>query len=179
TLNLNLAFKPDFAGVQTKNVYGYAQTTGGLSAGWSKLGTWTVPVAGNQPLQTVSVTPSSGSGSDGTLTFVFAGGSGGPDLAAVQVLFNVALSGVAACYIQVDPAHGSAWLANDGLTAWLGAITLGNSGSLQNSQCTVNGAGSNGTLSGNNYTLNINLGVKGPFAGTKNVYGYAQTIGGI
>jgi len=100
--------------------------TGGLFSGIgeSSIRELVITTAGPDipPPQAVSVTPFSGSGSNGTFTFVTRGRTGGPNLAAVQALFNTAINGVGACYIQADPAHGSVWLANDGLTGWFGNL---------------------------------------------------------
>ena len=62
------------------------------------------------------------------------------------------------------------YLANDAVTAWVGSVTLGQSGTVQNSQCTVNAAASSVSGSGNNLTLNIAITFQAAFSGTKNIY---------
>ena len=61
-----------------------------------------------------------------------------------------------------------------------GTITPG-SGSQSNSQCTLLGAGSSVAASGNVLTMNLSLsfGFDAAFTGTQNVYGMAQTAGGV
>jgi hypothetical protein len=47
---------------------------------------------------------------------------------------------------------------------------LGQSGTLQNSQCAVNAASSSVSGSGNNLTVNLALSFQASFTGTKNIY---------
>ena len=174
TLDLALTFQATFIGA--KNVYAYAQSAGGLTSAWPQLGTWTLS---NQPPLPVSVMPSSGTGRSQTFSVVYSDPNGVTDLASTQVVFNTAVNGIAACYINVDPTHGFAWLGTDGFTSWMGPITLGAAGSLQNSQCILNGAGSSVAPAGNTVTLNLALTFQATFVGTKNVYAYAQSAGGL
>src|SRR5215472_15141805 len=62
---------------------------------------------------------------------------------------------------------------NDSGSAWLGPVTRGTNGTVQNSQCTVNAGRSSVVLSGNNLTLNLALTFNSSFAGTKSLYGWA------
>jgi len=158
-------------------VYGYAATAEGLNSGWAALGTWTV--SGPQPPQVLSVTPSSGSGSSQTFSFVFSAPLGAADLNSLITLINSALSGTSGCYVQVDPVHNLLWLANDSATTWGSGIAFGSSNTVQNSQCAVSGAGSNIQRSGNNLTLNLAVSFQAGFTGAKNVYGYAATAEGL
>jgi hypothetical protein len=176
TLNLAIGFKSAFSG--SKNVYSNAQTAAGQTTGWQVVGTWTVSVS-NQPPQTLSVNPSSGSGSSQTFSVVFSDVNGPTDLASAQVIINNALSGVNACYVWVEPNHGWVWLANDSYSSWPGPLTLGTPGTLQNSQCTVNVGASSGVLAGNTYTLNLVVSFPAAFAGLKNIYGYATNLAGL
>jgi hypothetical protein len=95
------------------------------------------------------------------------------------VVVNSSLSGYQGCYISIDPVHQTLLLLNDGATAWQGPITLPTSGTLANSQCTINGGSSSIALSGNNATVNLALSFSGSFGGAKSVYGYAQAAGGL
>jgi uncharacterized repeat protein (TIGR01451 family) len=174
TVNLALSFSSTFGGV--KNVYGYAQAAGGLNSGWTALGNWTVPAV---PPQAVSVTPSTGTGSSNTFSFLYSDANGASDLGILQVVVNSSLSGYQGCYISIDPVHQTLLLLNDGATAWQGPITLPTSGTLANSQCTINGGSSSIALSGNSATVNLALSFSGSFGGAKSVYGYAQAAGGL
>src|ERR1035438_7433705 len=174
TVNLALSFSGSFGGA--KNVYGYAQAAGGLNSGWTALGNWTVTAA---VPQAVSVTPSTGTGSSNTFSFVYSDANGASDLGVLQVVVNASLSGYQACYVSIDPVHNTLWLLNDGATAWQGPITLPTSSTLANSQCTINGGSSSIALSGNNATVNLALSFATGFGGAKTVYGYAQAAGGL
>jgi hypothetical protein len=176
TLKLSLTFKPAFAGA--KNIFGYARSVGGLFSGWQTLGAWTVPGT-VQPPQVVSVTPSSGAGGSQVFSFVYSDPNGKGDLAEAQGLINTAVSGTGACYVFYNPALGSVTLANDGYTSLLGPMTLGMAATLQNSQCTVNGATSSATWSANTLTLNLSLTFNTAFAGAKSLFGYARSVGGL
>jgi hypothetical protein len=59
TWNAAMTFKPAYAGA--KNIYLRAVDRSGANSGWQQLGIWTVASAAGTPT-TVSVTPSSGSG---------------------------------------------------------------------------------------------------------------------
>jgi hypothetical protein len=49
-------------------------------------------------------------------------------------------------------------------------VTLGTSGTVSNSQCTVNASASSGVASGNNLTINVSLSFKPAFTGAKKIY---------
>jgi hypothetical protein len=133
----------------------------------------------NQPPQTVSVTPVSGSGLSQVFTLVYSDPAGAADIGAALVLINGTLSGPGSCDVQADPVHKYLWLLNDGATAWLGPITAGVAGTVQNSQCTVSGATSSVVASGNTLTVNLGLTFQSGFAGAKTVYGNAISAGGL
>ena len=166
TVNLALSFKPAFAGA--KNVYtDVASAATGLDSGWKQIGAWTVPVG---PPTLVSVTPSSGSGSSQTFTFVYSDSQGYAAITALLTLVNSSLSGTAGCYLLYYPGSNAFYVANDAGTAWLGPMALGSPGSLQNSQCTVDAGSSSFLGSGMNLTVNLAVSFKPAFAGAKNVY---------
>jgi uncharacterized repeat protein (TIGR01451 family) len=177
TINLALTFKAAFGGV--KNVYMNAQDSGGLWSNWQQRGAWTVPGAGNAPPATVSVTPSSGSGSSQTFSFVFSDPNGYTDLSTAYMLVNSTLNWPGACSAYYDRSANALWLLNDAANLWIGPVTPGAATTMQNSQCSLSGAGSSVSGSGNNLTVNLALTFKGAFGGTKNVYMNAQDSGGL
>ncbi len=174
TINLALSFSTAFGG--PKSVYAYAQALNGLNSGWVPIGNWTVLTV---PPQAVSVTPSAGTGTTNTFSFLYFDANGASDLGIVQFVINSSLSGYRACYVNVDFARKSLWLLSDDATTWQGPITVPGTGALQNSQCTVIGGSSSVGVSGNNTTLNLALGFSHGFAGLKTVYGYAQAVNGL
>jgi hypothetical protein len=173
-VSLNFTFKNSFLG--TKRVYIQTQDTGGLASGWQEVGLWVV----NGPAVPVnlSVTPSSGSGSSRIFAFVFSDGNGFGDLPWVQMLFNTSLSGSNGCYVHYDLASNAILLLNDAASAWLGPMTLGTANSLQNSQCTINGANSWPSGFGQQLQLELSVSFKPAFAGAKNIYMQTQDLSG-
>ncbi|MGA3025910.1 MAG: hypothetical protein ABSF98_14165 [Bryobacteraceae bacterium] len=177
TLSLDVAvtFIVPFVGV--KNVYGYAADDGGLNSGWQTLGTWTAasPVAPTA----VSVTPNSGTGTSGSFTFKFSSVNGYGYLKTTYMLLNATLSSVNGCKLEYQQSTNHLYLYNDSGSAITGPVTPGVAGTLSNGQCSVN-AGSS-SVSGSVDTLSLDLAVSFtvPFAGVKNVYGYAADDGGL
>ncbi len=91
--------------------------------------------------------------------------------------FSTSVSAAAnACFILYDAASNALYLLNDANTAWLPPLALGSTAILQNSQCAINGTGSNISQSANNLTVNVSLRFKSPaFTGAKNLYAYANS----
>jgi hypothetical protein len=89
-----------------------------------------------------------------------------------QALFMIAgnTSGAAGCVLMWDRASNSFYLANDAATVWAGPVQGGSSGTVQNSQCVLNGSTSTGNGSGNTLTVYFGLSFKAAFTGTKNTY---------
>ncbi|MGA2194319.1 MAG: SBBP repeat-containing protein [Bryobacteraceae bacterium] len=162
TLNLALTFQTAYGGV--KNVY--MEAVGALgTSGWQQRGTWTVPVT----VQTVSVTPSAGSGATQTFSFQFTDSAGATDLRSVSAMVNSTLSGVSGCEVDYNRALNTLSLLTDSGGQPSSNLTPG-SGTAQNSQCILNGAGSSVTTSGTLLTMNLALTFQPAFGGAKNVY---------
>ncbi|MBI3473450.1 MAG: matrixin family metalloprotease, partial [Candidatus Solibacter usitatus] len=168
TLVLSLSFKAAFAG--GKNIYMGALNSVGLFSGWQTRGTWTVTAGGPQAPSAVSVTPSSGSGPAQSFRLVYSDAAGYANLAWVNLDIHSTLTSVGGCYFQYNPATNVILLANDAGTAWAGSTPLGSAGSLQNSQCALDMAGSSASGAGNNLTLNLPLSFKPALAGARNIY---------
>jgi hypothetical protein len=75
------------------------------------------------------------------------------------------------CLVYYAPSTNRIYLENNAATAW--QSTPMGSGSLSNSQCTVNAAGASVTAAGNTLTLNVPITFTSGFAGVKNTYMYA------
>jgi hypothetical protein len=78
----------------------------------------------------------------------------------------------------VTPWTGAVWLAND-TGNWPAGLTLGATGTLQNSQCALNVGASSATLSGNTYTLKLVIAFQAAFTGIKNIYSLATSLSGL
>jgi hypothetical protein len=167
TVTLALSFAPAFAGA--KKVYAEVLNAA-LTSGWVQLGSWTVPSgSAPSPPAAVSVTPNSGSGSAQTFVFAFSDSSGATDIRSTQMDINATLAVNGACYLYYVRVYNEIYLASD-TGVWQGPIPVGVSGTLQNSQCTVNAGASSATASGNNLTVSLALSFTSAFAGAKKVY---------
>ncbi len=133
----------------------------------------TLPTA--QPSATDSG-PITGAGASQTLTFQFSHPQGFSQLGVLNVLINTALNGGSACYIAYSQPAGVLFLVNDGgPDAGLSPpLTLGSTSTVQNSQCTVHGAGSAAQGAGNTFTLTLRLTFSPTFTGSKVIYTAAR-----
>jgi hypothetical protein len=176
TLNLAMTFKPAYAG--GKNIYLHAVDVSGAKSGWEPLGAWTVAFTSGAS-STVSVSPSSGSGTNQNFALQYSETAGAASLAQVWVYFNATLANPAlsTCMLYYNPATNQINLLNNNATVWLPA-TLGAATTLQNSQCSLNVAASTVILSGNTLTLNLAITFQPAYAGAKNIYLHAVDISG-
>jgi len=126
----------------------------------------------------VSVSPASGSGSSQVMTFTFNDASGWQDLGVVNVLINNVLDGRNACYLAYSRPAGVLYLVEDNGGTLSAGLALGGAGSVSNSQCTVAGASSVASGSGNTLTLILNLSFAAGFGGNKVVYLAAGDVAG-
>ena len=89
------------------------------------------------------------------------------------MLINYDLDGRQACYLAYVVPSNSLLLVDDAGDAggpFAGNIVLNGSGSVNNSQCTITGAGSIAVGNGNTLTLTLNLSFTSSFGGNKVVY---------
>ncbi len=148
-----LAVALTFSGSAPENVYLESTDRTGASSGWVQKGTW--GVSAGLPAA-VSLSPNAGAGTTQTFTGVYSDPNGAADFATVRMLFNSSLNGVNACYVVYNRVVNGLYLANDAGTL-LAPITPGSSAQVSNSQCTLLGAGSSYSSSGNNGTLSLAL----------------------
>ena len=163
-LNLALTFQPAFGGAKT--VYMDAGSKSG-TLNWMQEGAWTSP-----PVVTMSVSPSSGNANQQTFSIQVSDSTGAADLTTAGVLFNATASTVSGCAITYSETQNTLTLLTDAGGQPAASITPG-SGTQQNSQCVLNGAGSSVALVGNLLTLNLAIAFQPAFSGTKNVYAQA------
>jgi hypothetical protein len=171
-LTLAITFKSSFQG--SYNTYMYAHDNAGLASSWQQMGTWTVPGASQNPTN-VSVSPSSGSGMTQTFTITAASSSGYRNLDNIQFVVG---SG-AGCYFYYITSSNVVYLNSDGGSGWVGNANLGGSGTLQNSQCSLNLAASSAVGSSNNLALTLAITFKSSFQGSYNTYMYAHDNAGL
>ncbi len=131
----------------------------------------------NSPPAVVSVSPASGSGSSQSYHLTVSDANGFGDLASVQFTIGQTGSSANSCNLAYGPPANGLYLLNDARTQWMGPVKLGSSGSLSNSQCSVNLSSSSSSGSGSTLTVDLALSFTAGFAGTKNVYLYALDKG--
>jgi len=136
------------------------------------------------PASPTAASPASGSGSSTTFTFTFSDTGGSQNLTVEDVLINAVLDGRHACYLAFvpsGPSSGTVYLVDDAGDAGGPYQTLGlpGNGSIQNSQCTIGGAGSAVSTSGNTLTLTLPIVFGANFAGNKVIYMSAQDTSGV
>jgi hypothetical protein len=93
-------------------------------------------------------------------------------------LINGPLDSAHGCYVYYALASNALYMVNDAASAFTAPLTPGSAGTLSNSQCTLNGAGSSASGSGNTLTLALSISFTPAFAALQNIYGYALDSGG-
>ena len=121
------------------------------------------------PPTAVSATPS-GTGASQTFALVYSDSRGFADISWVEMNWSATQATAGACYLHYDRATNVLQLSNDAGSGWVGSVTLGAPGTMQNSQCIVDAGASSASGSGNNLTVNLALTFKPAFAGAKNIY---------
>ena len=124
--------------------------------------------SGSPPVNT-GVTPSSGGGASQTFGFQFSDASGATDLTTVSVLFHSTPSAANGCAVVYNRVTNALSLLTDAGGAPPGSITPG-SGTQENSQCILNGAGSSVSAAGTILTLNLAISFQPPMAGATSIY---------
>jgi hypothetical protein len=176
TLAVALTFASTVAG--PRNVYMNAFGLSGQTSGWVQTGTWT-PNASAGPPSIVSVTPDTGNGQSQIFSAVYSDPNGVTDLSVVSLAINTSITNVNTCRVYYYPQSNELLMLNDAGTAFLTpTLTPGGSGTVANSQCTLNATSSSVSTSGNNLTVNVSLTFAGTFAGERNLYLIASGLGG-
>jgi hypothetical protein len=133
------------------------------NTGWLARGTWDV----NALVQATSITPNSGNVTTQSFVLAFSDSEGVvADLAAARVRFRDPVSGVQ-CGIAYSAMTNQVRMLDD--AGVFGPFVSFGSGTLTNSQCTLNLATSSAAPSGNDLTLTLVVTFKAGFAGAKNV----------
>jgi hypothetical protein len=128
------------------------------------------------PLFVISANPTSGGGASVTFALTVSDGKGAGSIVSATLLLNSSLTGTGGCFVSYSQRNNSLYLANDGVSAWLGPSVVGGGAVLSNSQCTVNPAAASVTLAGSALTLSIPMTFAAAFAGAKTSWGYASDV---
>jgi hypothetical protein len=162
-----------FVGGQTSSfdlpVAGAIQSSNpGASTGWvARLGVTAAPA---QVPSTISVSPSSGSGSSVTFTAQYSHPAGATSLVTVSLLINNTASLDFGCYVTYTPSTNLFALFNDIASTGSLPVTPNASGSQQNSQCSLRGQGSFASVSGNTLSLTVSISFLPYHLGNRTVY---------
>jgi hypothetical protein len=174
TVNLALTFQTGFTGLKKNFMLAY-DAVNNLNSGFQNRGTWTPnPVAAPSA---VSVTPSSGSGlGPQTFSYLYSDTFGYQNIYLVQTILNTTLSWPGSCGTMYIAPSGSLYLMSDDGSSWMGPVTIGQPGTLQNSQCTLNAGASSASGSGTTLTVNLVLTFQPGFTGLKNNFMIANDV---
>ncbi|HZU29428.1 MAG TPA: FG-GAP-like repeat-containing protein, partial [Bryobacteraceae bacterium] len=116
--------------------------------------------------------PAGGGGMSGQFQFQFSDGNGAADIARTWMVFNATLSPLNACQLTYIASVNRLYLMSDDSKSWVGFVTPGGSGTLHNSQCTLNAPTSTVSASGNTLTITVDLSFTQVFGGIKQAYAY-------
>ena len=121
------------------------------------------------------MTPNVGHGTSQSFQFVASDTAGNGDLLLVEGWFTPSsASNLNTCLIYYGVSSQLLYLASDDVSS-LSSATIGTTGVLQNSQCTVDVGSAMATPSGNNLILAVTVTFKAGFApGTKQIWMYAE-----
>jgi Zn-dependent metalloprotease len=162
TLSLDITFLPAFGG--PASVAMKAQSFTGANTGWLSKGTWTV---GGVAVAAVSIAPNTGTGVATTFTAQFTDALGATaDLKRAMVRFGA--STLNACVVDYNAITATVRLFDD--LGVPGAPAPFGSGTLTNSQCTLDLSQSSATPGGTDLTLTLRLTFKAPLLGTQPIF---------
>ncbi len=164
TLTLALVFRSSFAGARPS--FAKVIDSGGLQLAFQTTGSWTVP-SGNLAPVSLYANPASGSGLTQAFSFVTADPNGNQDVSIFNVIVNSSLNSVNACWVQYYRQLNQLRLLSDNIATFFGPLVPGATGSVQNSQCILDAAGSSVITDGALLTVNLALTFKTAFAGAR------------
>jgi hypothetical protein len=176
-LTLNITRQGAFSS-GSRNLYGWVTDNSGANTGWVLASTWNL---GASAPTLASATPATANTVTQTFAFTARDANGATDIQRIYFLVNADTNIPAgSCHGYYDRAANQIVLYNDTLSAIFGPLTPGVAGTIQNSQCAINGALSSVTASGTDVVLNLNITRQGSYAtGARNVYGWVADNGGL
>src|SRR5260370_35278728 len=110
--------------------------------------------------------PAFGSGMAVSFTARDSDRDGDTDLNWGLIVVNSALTGSGGCYVGYWRSSNSFFLLNDAGTAWLPtSVPAGSGGTVQNSQCILNGSGYSAIDAGNSLQVPVSLPLQSGLSG--------------
>lgn len=168
-LTIQYMFQPGFGGV--KSLLMYSQDRANAIAGWQLRGGWVVPaLAGNVQPAVTYFAPNNGTFPQNAFVMQVTDLNGANDVNEVHLLANASFNYASACYVRYQRSLNRLQLLNDSTSAFLGSLTPGASGSIENSKCIVTGTHSSATISGNVLSLVVYLSFKAMAGGTNQLW---------
>jgi hypothetical protein len=132
-----------------------------------------VEIRRDPSIYAVQVSPSSGTGLQQSFAFVAQDTRGYAALGTVLMLVHDTIAYTGGCQFLYDAVQARFYLYHD-TSGWLGPLTAGGAGTLNNGRCVLSGSGTSASGSGINLTVTLNVSFTGGFSGAKKVYLYAQ-----
>jgi len=96
--------------------------------------------------------------------------NGASDIENVDLLVNGSLTYPNSCYVRYSRRHNRLQLLNDNTSQFLGDLTPGTAGTVENSKCILSAAASIASQSGNVLSLTVYLSFKAQAAGANSVW---------
>jgi uncharacterized repeat protein (TIGR01451 family) len=118
----------------------------------------------------VSVTPSAGSGKSQIFQMVYSDPTGFGAITQAEILINSKLNFPGSCSALYTASTQTLQIINDNGLAFGVAAKIGVSGTLQNSQCSIDLGASSASGVGNNLTLKLSVTFKPTFTGLKTIF---------
>lgn len=169
TVKIHYSFQPGFGG--PKSLLMYVQDRKGIVAGWQLRGGWSVPqLAGNVQPAIDYFQPNSGTFPSTLFVLRAVDANGANDLKEIHLLANDTLGYANSCYVLYSQQSNQLKLLNDSTSQFLGPLTPGVSGTVQNSSCILSAAYSAATKAGDALTLSVYLSFKDAAAGPNNLW---------
>lgn len=155
-----------------KSLYSWITDSANTGTGWLLASTWNLATGPQQPPVLAAATPTTATATTQTFSVTARDPNGATDISRIYFLVNANPSIPAGtCHGFYDRPANAIYLYNDALTDISPALIPGTAGTIQNSQCAINGAPSSVTASGTDLILNLNITRQGSYTtGTRNLY---------
>lgn len=131
-------------------------------------------VSANSVPRAVAVTPASGESRTQRFVVEFFDADGAATFEWAQFLVNTELKGEAGCYVQWERNGNAFYLMNDAATKLSGPLVSETAGTLQNSQCKLDGSQSRARVEGRDLELTLALEFEPSFQGSQRLFVRAQ-----
>jgi hypothetical protein len=171
----NLGFRAPFSGA--RQIWASARSAAGEETGFDVRGTWTASASTGYPPVAGAVTASTSSGPSAVFTAQYSDPDGAADIATASLVVGSTSGDAGACSVRLNRSASLLLLADDSGATYRSGSPRSN-GTLSNSQCVVNLAGSSFSVAGTVLTLVLDIAFQPGFAGVRNVYTGVTDSGG-